>query len=707
MPSHSLNTKQRYTRNAFWIIFGCFLFALTATTINYWYFKYQTKEKIFQNAQNTAKATTQHIDAKFDTIMTLTDNLAQQIESGQIKYKNLKEKLHQVLVNNPELYGIGIAFLPYKFNSKQRLYSIYYAKPTGNKIQLLPVKYDYTNAKDKKLFTSWFTLPMASGPMWTEPYISASAKTLVTEYSKPLYKVNPVSKKKEKIALLYTMLPLDKIRQRVQSYELGHTGYAYIISKKGVFISHPIRDFVGFQTIFNYAKQKKNPQIAILAKKALSGKSFYAIRTDPLTDQQSFIFYRPIKKAGWTLGIDVPTKGSQQVGNKTTQLALAIFILAALTAFIAYLLIFRIYLGSRRGLWGASIGISLTCLAICIAILMVKPHIISTNEVKVFNYTDTTKYLRNYETILGKLGYKYYKVPTGILLTEIDFLTARDVHLAGFIWQTYTKGVNDNLIPGVIFPQAQKNITLRKIYQVTHGKQTIIGWRFYATIRTKQNSELFPFDPNNLFIEIIHRDFAHNVILMPDFSSYYFLDPKSKPGIGYEFFSNRFALNSSQFAYWPKNYKTDFGIGGTVHQKIPHLTFNVNLSRRLISPFVNYYILAIIISIMVFALIIIPKGKQQGSVTRKLAYLAALIFIASLAHIRLRSDEAIDGVSYLETSYVIIYIMALITAVELMLYNIYTNIKILQRNDNLFYKLAYWPILTGLLLITTIFYFGI
>ncbi len=679
---------------------------------NFYYKKYQRREIFAKEVGGLNKKTAQQLDREFKKASDLAKKLVQQIESGQIKYADLQKKLYQVLENNKDLYGAGVSFLPYQYSKKQRLFSIYFTRDK-EKILSTPVAQDYTKKSTSSAYTDWYLIPMHFGPMWSEPYISYSRMYLMVEYSMPFYHINSITGKQEKAGLLYIDVSLKKINQILNANKFCPSNYCYIISKKGIFVNNPFKSFAGLSTIFDYAKRDNNPNMAKHARMALAGKSFNTEVKAPRSGQHYELFYNHLKQSGWALAVNIPKIKAFPPSKGNKQMLVLIILLVVTSIFLAFVLKIKAYNGSYRGLWVASIAFSISCLIIIISILIIKPRIIQHTYNPIFSKADINKYVSIYEKQLKGINQSSYSIPMGVLLTNINFINANDVILGGFLWQIYTKGKTDMLTPGFILPQSTKKLQTQEIFRVTQGNYTAIGWRFSTQLRLPQNATLFPFDSRKLSINFLHKDFAKNVFLLPDLDSYFLINPKFLPGVSQDIYFNQFTENASYFSYLKAQTRTSFNLVGKMHKNVPVLNFNLVLTRNFITPFINYYIIAIVIAIMIFTMIMIPKNTKSEedrpitSVTRRLAFLASIIFIASLTHIRLRADIPVVGVSYMETYYVIIYIISLIAAIETILYVKCPNIKIIQHKDNLLFKILYWPMVMGAILISTVLYFGI
>ena len=85
---------------------------------------------------------------------------------------------------------------------------------------------------------------------------------------------------------------------------------------------------------------------------------------------------------------------------------------------------------------------------------------------------------------------------------------------------------------------------------------------------------------------------------------------------------------------------------------------------------------------------------------------SALFFIVLLAHIQLRSTIQVQQVVFMEYIYFVVYLAILLVSLHTFLFSLerYNKGRLGYRNG-LVQKLFYWPLLSGALLLVTVFHF--
>jgi sigma-B regulation protein RsbU (phosphoserine phosphatase) len=285
---------------SFWILLGATLIFSLVFGYSYILSRRLLVENIRQYAGQLASSTA----GKIDKILAATEKIPESLSLYIIEPatsgdpKRLLSLMKGVLESNPEIYGSAIAFEPYTRDPKARLYSPYWYKK-GDAIESLFIQYDY--------FTwDWYKTPKESGrPEWTEPYFDEGAGNIVmSTYSVPFFRGDGGEKKFAGIVTIDISLAwLQKI---VSDIKIGKTGYAFLISKKGTYVTHPRSSLIMNKTIFGVAEERKDPLIAEIGKEMTAGGTGFVETKSMITEQPSWLAYTSLSSTGWSLGLMFP-----------------------------------------------------------------------------------------------------------------------------------------------------------------------------------------------------------------------------------------------------------------------------------------------------------------------------------------------------------------------------------------------------------------
>ena len=302
------------------------------------------------------------------------------------------------------------------------------------------------------------------------------------------------------------------------------------------------------------------------------------------------------------------------------------------------------------------------------------------------------------------------RIPTGVLVQSMEFLNGDNVQVTGYIWQRYGPEIPEDLVQGVVLPEAiREAYDAKEAYRYEENGGETVGWYFWATLREPFEYAEYPFDEQDLWLRIWPRDFSYDVVLVPDFASFASLDPITLPGIESEFVYSGWTPVYSGFSYSVQPFDTSLGIGAAgEYQNMPELYFNFILDRNFLGPFVEHIIFGIAVGFLLFGLLALTtddenlKTRFGLSTAGVLGAASGLLFAVILKHNQLRTTIGNRGVSYIETIPVLLYVGIIVVVLNAILLAAPVKPKFVAHRNNLLPVLAYWPILLGLLLTVTL-----
>jgi sigma-B regulation protein RsbU (phosphoserine phosphatase) len=252
---------------------------------------------IEQYAGELAQGTANRIDRILGAMEKIPENLSLFI-AEPISGDKLVAHMLKILETNSDVYGSAVAFEPYAWNPKTRNYSPYLHKEKHGIVSTL-IPYDYFS-------WDWYKVPKAlNHPVWTEPYFDEGAGNIVmSTYSVPFYREG---EGKHGFAGIVTIdISLEWLQRIVSNIKIGKTGYAFLISQKGTFVTHPNPGLIMNETIFKLAETRKDRLLRQIGAEMTAGKSGF-MQTDSLMEGRScWLAYTPLASNGWSLGLVFP-----------------------------------------------------------------------------------------------------------------------------------------------------------------------------------------------------------------------------------------------------------------------------------------------------------------------------------------------------------------------------------------------------------------
>ncbi|MBP7496638.1 MAG: GAF domain-containing protein [Bacteroidales bacterium] len=280
---------------------------------NYNVSKRLVEKNLQKNAENLAVSTVGRIDKILSNIQKVPDNFSKIIEETEFSQEAFIRFLRYSVENNPEIYGATIAFEPYLFSPYLKYYAPYCYRE-GNEIKLKNI-----GTQDYDYFTmDWYQIPRElQKAVWSEPYFDkGGGEVIMTTYSVPLYYYKKESKKF--IGILTADISLEWLKDYFDSIKVYQTGYAFMISRNGTFISHPIKELIINQSIFSIAEERNSLKLREIGRSMIKQESSFAKLKyyDVKNNKLSWIAYSAIPSIGWSLGIVFPVKELQADVNK-------------------------------------------------------------------------------------------------------------------------------------------------------------------------------------------------------------------------------------------------------------------------------------------------------------------------------------------------------------------------------------------------------
>ena len=253
---------------------------------------------IEKNAGNLSLATVNRIDMVLRAIEKVPENLAFFIECSTQSSADFIDLIRMVVKNNPEIYGATIAFEPYSLGVNAPTFAPYFYKADGE-IKFTYIAYDY-------FYWDWYQIPKElERSAWTEPYFDEGAgKIVMATYSVPFYK--NVDGKRTFMGVVTADISLEWLEQIVESIKIAETGYGFLLSKNGTFVTHPDPKLVMNETIFSVAEAREDPDLRTLGRKLIQGQKGYAPFRSLLTGKACWLVYAPLATNQWSIGLLFP-----------------------------------------------------------------------------------------------------------------------------------------------------------------------------------------------------------------------------------------------------------------------------------------------------------------------------------------------------------------------------------------------------------------
>lgn len=289
----------RIALRVLYITLGLFLL----TFVVYYLF---TREIISNAAEGNARKMAGNIEGKIAAnilpMEEIPEMLASGIEMGLLPADSILGLLERLLIANPDVFGISVAFEPGTIKGKGKYYMpfVYRSGDTLVKTHLGGPDYEYH-------LMDWYQIPLLTGkPYWSEPYYDlGGGNALMSSYSVPLFWKQ--GNDSLCIGVAAVDINLQWLAELVKETRVFESGYAMVLSRNGMALAHPDSGLVMNESIFSFAESHDEPLLREIGRDLQAGKSGF--RPYNLKGRQdSWIYYTGLPAGKLSLAVVYPEK---------------------------------------------------------------------------------------------------------------------------------------------------------------------------------------------------------------------------------------------------------------------------------------------------------------------------------------------------------------------------------------------------------------
>ncbi len=284
------------------------LYILTSTTIlftaiillNLFVTRSIILDGVRENAKNISLYNVSKIEIVLNGVEKVTNKAANLLEDSNLTHQQIHSLLKTYINNNEEIFGGTVAFEPGVYDPLYNNYSPYYYED-GDSLSYLDIA-SVTNYTE----LVWYSIPFKKqSPVWSEPYFDEGiGNILMTTYSVPFY-IN-VDGKRVQAGVVTADVSLGWLEQIVSSVHMFESGYAFIVSETGTFITHPNKEFILNETVFGRAEKSDNPKLKEYADRMVRGETGFIQLEPALLQEPGWMYFTRLPSSNWTLGVIFP-----------------------------------------------------------------------------------------------------------------------------------------------------------------------------------------------------------------------------------------------------------------------------------------------------------------------------------------------------------------------------------------------------------------
>ena len=276
---------------------------LAAFAYNYAASRQAVLTEVANDARDLTRATAYKIAMVLKGVEKVPLNLAAVMNDFSFKRPELLRLIKSVVATNPEVYGVAVAYEKFGFDPKKEYFCPYYYRKDG------VITYDPTSeGSDTYLywFWDWYQIPKElRRPMWSEPYYDeGSGNIIMSSYSVPFYR--NIRGKNTFQGIVTADVSLMWLKDIVLGVKVYQTGYAFLISPNGVFVTYPDERLIMRRSIFSIAEERHDPRLRQVGQDMIRGGEGLVSIEDFRSGKPSWMYYAPVPDTGWSLGVMYP-----------------------------------------------------------------------------------------------------------------------------------------------------------------------------------------------------------------------------------------------------------------------------------------------------------------------------------------------------------------------------------------------------------------
>lgn len=250
-----------------------------------------------QNIAAQVREASTEIDRSVNTLVPINISISEDLTSGKLPFDEdaITKRLRSIKAEHQQVFGVGVAFVPGHFPNRHMYAPLYVNRENGQKMVQIEDVYDYTEKS-----RHWYHRPLTEGPVWQEPHYGQASQAFIANFTAPFFD----NTNRDPIGVVFTSMSLDQYQSMVGAQGFGATGFGFLLSGKGAFVSHPDDAYVTEEkTISNWVDEAPSEDLNEMAASALVGRRSFSERVDPSTGKSQWVFIEPIISTGWLLGV--------------------------------------------------------------------------------------------------------------------------------------------------------------------------------------------------------------------------------------------------------------------------------------------------------------------------------------------------------------------------------------------------------------------
>ncbi len=252
-------------------------------------------------ARSLCQSLVHRIESRLAPIERVPKGLAYELEDGKLSDADIRRRQRRILADNDEIFGTAVAFEPGARHKGQTHFAPYlYRTPRG------PLEVFLGGPSYRYHYMDWYQIPRElRKTVWSEPYFDeGGGNALMTTCSVPFFTRH--EGKTEPLGVVTADVALEWLTRLVASVSVLDTGYAFLITDRGTYVTHPTPGLAFNETIFTRAEEADDLALRDIGREMVRGATRFVEFKSHRLNRDGFVAFAPLPSTGWSLGVFYP-----------------------------------------------------------------------------------------------------------------------------------------------------------------------------------------------------------------------------------------------------------------------------------------------------------------------------------------------------------------------------------------------------------------
>lgn len=144
---------------------------------------------------------------------------------------------------------------------------------------------------------------------WSEPYMCERNNIVVAAYNAPITIKND-NGESVNVGQVICEMSVNELNKEVNNLKIGKGGFAFLLSKNGTYITHPVKDWILNKSIYELSNKVYRGNVATKTDSIIYNSESGTLIAYPelFNYEKALVYYTPIRQNGWTLVSVLPYK---------------------------------------------------------------------------------------------------------------------------------------------------------------------------------------------------------------------------------------------------------------------------------------------------------------------------------------------------------------------------------------------------------------